>query len=385
MRVVRVVELSQPIVSATVGFLRSSVTLETGRKHEKAVIRWKEYLSRLFPQLQDNRFHMESMPRQRLIVSSWIRHMREVEQLSMSRINGYLAGVRFCFLCRFESIDIWTDPVITAARKAATRSWGQERKRKDCIALKYPLPLDFLINARADFMCGDMISRMTYVSCCLAYHIMMRVSEFASTGPKAVPHFIRVEDVEFLLKHEVNYTPSVEAAHHRGGICEGVVIHLRSAKNDQVSQGHTHALQANAGSPDLEIQLVLDLWQWAQVSGARTGDPFFCRWCDGRRRVLMSKDIATMVKAIASRNGENPARFSTRSLRSGGATTLTSKGVDVDTTDRLGRWAYGSKSSGEYSGKRGIYGGALSSNDPSAAIDLGVRPFSQRDLRHMQV
>lgn len=48
--------------------------------------------------------------------------------------------------------------------------------------------------------------------------------------------------------------------------------------------------------------------------------------------------MAAAVKRAAAGTGGDPARVSTHSLRSGGATALVAQGVSVAAIKRLGRW-----------------------------------------------
>ncbi|KAG3112375.1 hypothetical protein PI124_g8408 [Phytophthora idaei] len=49
-------------------------------------------------------------------------------------------------------------------------------------------------------------------------------------------------------------------------------------------------------------------------------------------------EVAKIVKAAAQEEGLDPTRFSTHSVRIGGATKLLNAGVDSLTTKVLGRW-----------------------------------------------
>lgn len=308
--------------------------------------------------------------------------MRSEKKYSMSRINGSLAAVRFHCMIQLIDLDVWTDPVVSAARKAASREVGVESIRKTSVNFKYPLPLDLLLAARSMYMEGSLETRMTYIGCCLGYHMMMRVSEFAVTKSA---HFITGQDVEFVVPGQHEYVASVDAKRYSQSVaCLGVLITIWSSKTNQERRGYTHALRGEHEAPELERVLVDDMWQFARQSGALKTDPFFRRYENGRGKSLRSKEVAQMIKDIMQRAGENPQRFSTRSLRSGGATTLSSKGVDDATTNKLGRWSHTSVSAPIYRRSVAVVGGALSSDTVHGAVALGSGPFSSKDLSSMR-
>ena len=75
--------------------------------------------------------------------------------------------------------------------------------------------------------------------------------------------------------------------------------------------------------------------QVAQRTVGGPNTPFFAR-ADGQP---VSRDqMARAVKRAAAGCGRDPARYSTHSWRSGGATALVAQGVSVAANQRLGRW-----------------------------------------------
>lgn len=361
-------------------FLKGSISKGTQDRYKSLVAEWERYVCDRFPTLKD--WSASSLPLQRRAVASYIMHLRKEKGFSMSKINGSLAAVRFHCLVQFVDLDVWTDPVVSAARRAATRQVGVEQVRKRSVNFKYPVPLELLLQSREMYMKGSLETRMTYVACRLAYHLMMRVSEFAVTASKS-PHHLLCEDVEFMVAGQVNYIIAVDAKRFSHLTCLGVLIHIWSSKTDQKRKGCTHVLRGDGLSPVLEKELVQDIWTFACQSGSGKGEPFFRRYENGRGKSLRRKEVAHMVKEIMSRAGEDPQRFSTRSLRSGGATTLDSKGVAENTTNKLGRWAKDSAAAKIYRGSLAVAGGALSSDTAGGAVFLERDPFSSRDLRRM--
>eukprot|EP00644_Phytophthora_capsici_P018612 jgi/Phyca11/132866/e_gw1.247.7.1 len=53
---------------------------------------------------------------------------------------------------------------------------------------------------------------------------------------------------------------------------------------------------------------------------------------------ISTEDVSNIIKAAASRIGKDPRRFSSHSLRSGGATHMYRTGTDALTIQFHGRW-----------------------------------------------
>jgi hypothetical protein len=107
---------------------------------------------------------------------------------------------------------------------------------------------------------------------------------------------------------------------------------VRGSKTDIFRQGATLRVYAT-GTAYCPVAL---MERYLRTSAGRApGAPLFVR-TDGRN--LTRDNVNTRIKDLARRAGFNPERFSTHSMRAGGATSLALLGYSAATIQRLGRW-----------------------------------------------
>jgi integrase len=120
---------------------------------------------------------------------------------------------------------------------------------------------------------------------------------------------------------------------------EGLILHIRKSKTDQLAAGDTFGLVAQADPGCCPIALTK---RYLELSGLKAG-PLFRR-IDPRSDAIGDKrmipqSVANIIKDIADRAGLDPEKvFSGHSLRSGFATTASKKGKGLVRIMRQGRW-----------------------------------------------
>ena len=359
-------------------FLNQGLAPLTQKRYKSALDHWFQFRATLPPMMELWKAPIEI---QRTAVVAWIRHMRVELKWGMSKINGCLAATRYHFLTQLADLDIWTDPVVQTARRAATRMIGREQLRRGSINQKFPLPLDVLLGTRNIYMNMDSVVSTTYIACCLAYHLMMRSSEFVVTS-KDSPHLITMSDVEFIISDRSGHIPAVSLKSTPFTRITGVLIHIRSAKNDQQCRGFIHALTNEVESPELERQIVRDLGTYVMRYGSMIpSDPFFRRYENGRGHSVRTTEVSWLIKDMMKRVGENPNNYSSHSLRKGGASTLKSKGESDENINHWGRWKPGSRANLVYTSSLRRSGGAMSSDTVTGPLRLTRLPFSLHNVQ----
>ena len=116
------------------------------------------------------------------------------------------------------------------------------------------------------------------------------------------------------------------------GLEEGkrkLTIYIYQSKTDQSQRGCFRTLVETGDDicPVLSTIAYLNSFDWD---------------CESDDKLLsddLERRLRSVIKRIASPNGLEPSRFSTHSLRSGGATALYVRGVSLDHIRRFGRWA----------------------------------------------
>jgi hypothetical protein len=205
-----------------------------------------------------------------------------------------------------------------------------------------------------------------YIAATLAFHLMLRVSEYTGKsmdGSKS-PHAIRGCDVviqysrgnggQTLAMQAADWAVSLDV------VVSGIIIVIKSSKTLSTNdESVRHYLGAGDSIPLNE--LVSDLLWWTENARPGGTDLFFSYPCYvNQRRNLTSREVSSFVKRLA-RDHDLPDRgFSTHSLRVGGASAMSSGGVELETINQAGRWASNSLAAIKYRNPtvRGI--GALS-------------------------
>ncbi|GMF52829.1 unnamed protein product [Phytophthora fragariaefolia] len=119
-----------------------------------------------------------------------------------------------------------------------------------------------------------------------------------------------------------------------GKIAE-VAIRFRGGKNDQYKQGTIRSIGHSGSNWICPVHAKWFLAQHHRELQLLATEPL-CTITSGS--IVQRRDISQLIKAAAVAAGEPPQHFSTRSLRSGGASALFAAGVDSIAVKQFGRW-----------------------------------------------
>ena len=121
---------------------------------------------------------------------------------------------------------------------------------------------------------------------------------------------------------------------------DGLVLHIRKSKSDQMGQGDVVGIPLSQASlsDNEDICPVAALRGYLDLSGHETDAVFRNHGAAARHSRINPRVVAYAVKRLAKRADIDPADFSGHSLRSGGATTLAEAGVDLGMIVTHGRW-----------------------------------------------
>jgi hypothetical protein len=251
--------------------------------------------------------------------------------LKAATVVSYCAGVRHCLNCAGLST-VWFDSFPVRAAKSAIGLLCRQRKAvKETRRL--PVSGDMIEGYKKWADMGDFRVRAVYSAMRLAFLLMLRVSEYVQVGK--ANHFLRAEDVTFILEEG----SMVRADEIRGrvvGEAVAVLVDVRSAKNDGEGEGHRFSLVRDA---TVEGGCLCSLLRgWADEADLRKGQAFFSYNGKGLRWVLTRRDVTGAVKGMAVRSALDQGRYSTHSLRIGGASALGAARVPEYLIQSLGRW-----------------------------------------------
>ena len=154
---------------------------------------------------------------------------------------------------------------------------------------------------------------------------MLRCSEIVFKTNKVAAKFI-------LKANHITFLDSQNRPTRTASESQKVCIFLSAAKNDQFGKGVYRVVSADPKNSILCP--VRATWKALLARQAEPTLPF----AQGHQFRITSASIARIVKKAGQAAGLDPVRFSTISLRSGGATHLLKAGVDPLVIRLHGRW-----------------------------------------------
>jgi hypothetical protein len=115
----------------------------------------------------------------------------------------------------------------------------------------------------------------------------------------------------------------------------GVVITNSRAKSDALGEGNRFHFPRQLVSGDVAFDFVEILFKWALRARVSSGDWFLSY----RQTFRLSGEVLNQsLKKVASRLGLNVDKYSSHSLRIGGASVLAAAGVPDYVIMKMGRW-----------------------------------------------
>jgi len=164
----------------------------------------------------------------------------------------------------------------------------------------------------------------------LAFFFCLRASEYAST-PSKTNHYIRVQDVS-ITDAQGNTARCLNDA-------QAVHLFFRSSKGDRTKRGCSRSLFRSGHTTCCPVLAAWRLRDLGRQMGLGPLDPF-CSYpgANGTHRHVSVSSISTAVKRAATAHGLQNNKFSSHSLRSGGATEMFLGGCSDTTVQLFGRW-----------------------------------------------
>jgi hypothetical protein len=248
-------------------------------------------------------------------------------------ISTYLSAIKFMLKTSGVDISFLSAPVVSAARTGMCVLFRQNVLKSDDRTM--PITVDFLVTAVSLFgLCGQPQRRVIVVAMVLAFTCLFRSCEYLGKFR------VRGRDIffEFRVIGSVNIFVSACDANlskfSKNSLC-GVLIHNEAAKNDPEGEGYRFHYPRQVISDDVAFDFVEILFDWAVGARLSPGDPFLSyrkQWC------LSYSTFQKAIKVVAVHLGLDPNRYSTHSLRIGGATVMAAAGLPDYVIQLIGRW-----------------------------------------------
>jgi hypothetical protein len=248
-------------------------------------------------------------------------------------VSTYLSAIKFMLKTSGVDISFFSSPVVSAARTGMCVLFRQNVLKADERTM--PVTVDFLVFAFSLFgNCGKPQRQVIVVAMVLAFTCLFRSCEYLGK--------FRVKGRDILFEFRVLGSSNILvpaydsrlSTYSRSTLC-GVLIHNEAAKNDPEGEGYRFHYPRQVCSGDVAFDIVEILFDWAVEAGLAAGDPFLSY---RKQWTLSYSTFQKAIKVVAVHLGLDPNRYSTHSLRIGGATVMAAAGLPDYVIQLIGRW-----------------------------------------------
>ena len=255
--------------------------------------------------------------------------------LRPTTISIYLSSVRFFLKTSGIDVSFLNSPGVSGARTGMCVLY----RGNNPVAGERTLPItvDFILFAIGLF--GQFSAPQNYVlvvAMVLAFTCLLRSCEYVGKykllGQDVTFEFLPPASGQIVFVSASDYRTLSSMA--RSSLC-GVVIHNAAAKNDPSGEGYRFHYARQRFSGRAAFDIVEILFDWAVAARLRPSDPFLSyRQC----WALSYSRFNTAIKFVATSMKLDASRYSTHSLRIGGASVLAAAGLPDYFIQVIGRW-----------------------------------------------
>jgi len=169
---------------------------------------------------------------------------------------------------------------------------------------------------------------------------LARIGEMIYLPGNSRHHHIKANDVEYGIKSERNakimIISSTEAHKVKKGEVQEVIITIRDSKSDVEGEGYKFNFKTDLKGA---FNITKDMFNWSRKTKSEPDDPFFSyRKTKDTATFITYDQINGGVKETMRHLGFQENRFSTHSLRIGGASALAQAGTPEYVIKKMGKW-----------------------------------------------
>jgi hypothetical protein len=250
----------------------------------------------------------------------FIYHLDKCLNKTRNTIGTIMAALRFLFIINLVDIDFFESPGVRSVRKSLIDR-GRCTGRLPVKGTTLFLTLEMLEWLRYQYFRNGRPIELKFFMICisihLGFHFGYRVGEIAISNGND-EHTILNKDVLF-ENNKGDFIYAVDAKHHLlSTICVCIVI-LGSRKANQTGGGDPYFICRYTAA---SIQLLEDMFFWAQNSATDPNQIFFFRPLGKSGYKLRNHEVSVMIKSAAKHFDLDPTRFASRSMRVSAASHL---------------------------------------------------------------
>jgi hypothetical protein len=255
-----------------------------------------------------------------------------VRKLAASTIETYLCGLAFHLKCANVDCDFLQSFPVARAKCAL----NIQCRQRIAISERGSLPVSMEMVVHYYTLHNQDIAKRQaiYGALLIAFSLLLRISEYIKV--QYSNHHLRAKSVSYRVGEKDILSTDITEADRE--LLTGVTMIIQSGKSDQDGAGHVYHFPLMS-EVEKHHCLCTTLFNWSVRARSDPEDPFFSYRRPGVYWTLSSDDISGAVKELASCFGFTKLhRFSTHSLRYGGASTLAAAGLPDAWIQTFGRW-----------------------------------------------
>ena len=351
----------------------------TSKRYSNALHMWTDFLT--VNGLTDVIDFDSSPVRDLRRVIMWFLYYLAVERTrTETQIATALQALQHSLRLDGYSTSAFQDPSVSFARRA-TREDPRLKHARLSLKRRLPVTFDMIVYLETLlYRSRNIDDRMTFIGVLLAFHFMLRVSEYCSDGEGR--HALRTGDILFFGCDDTVYRPwDSRLLTLSAGFIISAIVDVRSSKADTTGKGR-HLYITRSGSAESHL---LDLiLEWCTLAGFKHTDQVFLSRASpraGQRKHLTRRLVSSALKRMAVHFGFDEAFFSSHSLRIGGMSCGTAANVSNVSLCRIAGWDPRSSSSQLYN--RNVPDRGILSVLDSHQLDTSVALLSASDVQRM--
>ena len=253
------------------------------------------------------------------------------KNLTASTIDNYLFGIAFHLNLAGRDCEFLKSFPILRAKAAINIRCRQRTASKERGSL--PVSMTMVRHYATTHDISQPTHLAVYTALLTAFTMLLRISEYVVVSGSN--HHLRCQDVTFVV--DGVHVPSNEFTLRQCTLVTEVIIKIRSSKTDQEGSGTTFCFPRNRDT-DAQSDICYMLAKWSATARRIPAQPFFSTQARKGLWKVSSSQIASAVKGLARAFNFNPSRFTSHSLRYGGASTLAAAGLPDCWIQIYGRW-----------------------------------------------
>lgn len=253
------------------------------------------------------------------------------KHLTAATIDTYLFGITFHLKLAGRDCDFLQSFPILRARAALNIRCRQRTASAERGSL--PVSMTMIMHYAKTHDLSQPKYLAIYTALLAGFTMLLRISEYV--GGSDSNHYLRCKDVTFVVKG--SHIPSDKLSSAQCDLVTEVIIKLRSSKTDKDGEGTTFCFPRNR-ERDFKSDICFMLARWSATASRAPDQPFFSTSARTGLWKVSSLHISTALKGLARAFGFDPSRFSSHSLRYGGASTLAAAGLPDSWIQVYGRW-----------------------------------------------